>query len=164
MNTPVSTGQQPVSEVLQAHPPMLLLDDSYITEVTKRVKDAKRSVWICAYTWQWFKNSPEKELQQFNALVSRLARNGCDVRAIVHRTNDLALLRQNGIITRTMQDQRLMHTKAVVVDGHTLVLGSHNLTTRGTRENYECSLLIQHNHAVDRFVEYFDKMWHNYAK
>lgn len=164
MSTPVQTSNNAMVGSMQEHPPMLLLDDSFIGEVIKRVRGARRSIWICAYTWQWFTNSPEKDLQQFNAAVSRLAQNGCDVRAIVHRTNDREKLRQNGIITRTMPDQRLMHTKAVVIDGEILILGSHNLTTRGTKENYECSLLIQNTGAVDHFVEYFEKMWHNYAK
>lgn len=149
--------------VLPIDPPMLLLDDSYIHEVITRVRKAKRSIWIAAYTWQWFANSPEKDLQQFNTAVVQAARTGLDVRALLHRADEAKKISALGIKAKTLPTQRTMHTKAILIDGELLIIGSHNLTSRGTRANYECSLLIQHCTAVTGFSDYFERMWGNYA-
>ena len=57
-----------------------------------------------------------------------------------------------------------MHTKALLIDDDTLIIGSHNLTERGTAENYEISVVVRDLEACMLFSEYFDKMWQNYGE
>lgn len=152
----------PVNEA-DRQQPVLLLDDAFIDYAIGVISRAKRSIDICAYSWGWYENSPEKKIQQFNHLLSRKARTGVRVRAILHQSTEATAISRHGIDTRTLPTERIMHTKAILSDGRELILGSHNLTERGTRQNYECSIYLLDHEPVYLFREYFDRVWENYA-
>lgn len=142
----------------------LLLDGEFIGKATEMVRNARKSVWICAYTWRWYENAPEKDIQRFNYEVARKAKARRDVRGLMHMRSEAMRLRDYGLQTKVLPTDRTMHTKAILVDGERLILGSHNLTERGTAENYEASLLITECQAVTLFENYFERMWNNYAE
>jgi len=153
--------QKPIS--LQTYETELLFDSAFITKAAECVKAAKRRVYICAYAWRWYENSPEKSIQKFNYEIARRSLLGLDIRAILNQRTQASYLQQYGISTRTFPTDRAMHTKAILVDDDTLLIGSHNLTDRGTDENYEISVLVQDPQACMLFAEYFEKMWQNYG-
>lgn len=145
-------------------PVELLYDSAFITKAAECVREAKKRVYICAYAWRWYENAPEKDIQKFNYEIARRSMLGLDIRAILNQKTQALYLRQYGIATRTYPTQRAMHTKAILIDDRTLIIGSHNLTERGTAENYEISVLVREPDACLLFAEYFDKMWANYAE
>ncbi len=142
----------------------LLMDGSFIEKAAECVRHAKKQIFICAYAWRWYENSPEKAIQKFNYEIARRSLQGLDIRAILDQRSQAQYLSQYGIKTKSYPTDRAMHTKAMLVDEETLILGSHNLTDRGTAENYELSLLTQDPQACLLFSEYFEIMWRNYAE
>lgn len=142
----------------------LLYDSAFITKAAECVKHAKRRVYICAYAWRWYENSPEKSIQKFNYEIARRSKLGLDVRAILNQKTQADYLKQYGISTKSYPTDRAMHTKALLVDDDCLIIGSHNLTERGTAENYEVSVLVREPQACMLFAEYFEKMWQNYGE
>lgn len=144
--------------------PTLLLDGTFISAAADLVSKARKSVDICAYTWRWYENTPEKNIQQFNYNVARLIKKGVRVRALMHKKTEALYLRSYGINTKILPTERVMHTKAILIDDEVLILGSHNLTERGTSENYEASVLVRECQAVTLFQEYYDRMWRNFAE
>lgn len=145
-------------------PVVLLQDSAFITKAAECVRTAKRRIYICAYAWRWYENSPEKDIQKFNYEIARRSLQGLDIRAILDQKTQASYLRGYGINTRSYPTDRAMHTKAILVDDEILILGSHNLTERGTAENYELSVMINDRQACILFAEYFEKMWQNYAE
>lgn len=141
----------------------LLQDSAFITKAAECVRLAQKRILICAYTWRWYENSPEKDIQKFNYEIARRSLNGLDIRAILNMKTQAEYLKQYGINTRTLPTDRTLHTKAILVDDSTLIIGSHNLTERGTADNFELSTLVNDASVALLFADYFEKMWQNYA-
>jgi phosphatidylserine/phosphatidylglycerophosphate/cardiolipin synthase-like enzyme len=55
------------------------------------------------------------------------------------------------------------HTKGMVVDNHTVMLGSQNLTGGGTGPNRDASLIIRNARANAYFAEIFLHDWTQYG-
>lgn len=144
-------------------PAWLLLDEAFMPKVLEFLKDAKKRVWICAYTWRWYAHAPEKNIQKFNNLMVRLSSSGLDIRAIVDNAEQAKSLAALGISTKYLPTKKVLHTKAILIDDKTLILGSHNLTERGTAENFEASIALQNPDICLEFEYYFERFWNNFA-
>lgn len=149
---------------LSAHEPVELLQDSaFISKAAECVRHAKKSILICAYAWRWYENAPEKDIQKFNYEVARRAMTGLDIRAILDQKTQAEYLKQYNIKTKVFPTDKSMHIKAILIDERTLIIGSHNLTERGTAQNFEVSVLVEQPDVCLAFLDYFDRMWRNYA-
>lgn len=151
------------TEVLAEQPVTLLQDGAFITKALEGVKTAKKSVYICAYDWRWYGNAPTLDIQQFNHELVKKIKSGLDCRAILDKETQADYIKQYGIKCKTYPTDRSMHTKAVLIDEKYLIIGSHNLTKRGTGTNYEVSLLVDDPSVCLAFLDYFNQMWRNYA-
>lgn len=137
----------------------LILDRDFAGKAAEFVKDAKSEIRIFAYAWRWYENEPELDIQKFNIEVLKATRRGVKVRAIVDTFAIFKEMRAHGIECRFLEPVRTVHTKAIMIDDKTLVLGSHNLTKRATSVNIEMSVAIQDYATTDQFRLYFDTMW-----
>ena len=137
----------------------LILDRDFAGKAAEFVKDAKSEIRIFAYAWRWYENEPELDIQKFNIEVLKATRRGVKVRAIVDTFAIFKELSAQGIDCRFLEPVRTVHTKAIMIDDKTLVLGSHNLTKRATSGNLEMSVAIQDYATTDQFILYFDTMW-----
>lgn len=137
----------------------LILDNSYTGKAAEFVRDAQTEIRLCAYAWRWYDTEPELGIQKLNIELLRAQLRGVQVRCLVdteHMTKTFATL---GFNVRSVVNTRMLHTKAIVVDQKTLIVGSHNLTKRANTDNYECSVAVQEPEAVLQFIDYFDRMW-----
>lgn len=141
----------------------LLINEAYIKKAQECVKNARSSIDIMAYTWNWYPNNIEKPIQQFNATIVQKVNDNVRVRAITNGKNQRDSLCELGIKARTYPSNLTMHTKAILIDEKLLLLGSHNLTDRGTAENHEISVLIDEPDVTLQFMEYFNNLWLNYG-
>ena len=137
----------------------LILDRDFAGKAAEFVKDAKSEIRIFAYAWRWYENEPELDIQKFNIEVLKATRRGVKVRAIVDTFAIFKEMSARGIDCRYLEPVRTVHTKAIMIDDKTLVLGSHNLTKRATSGNIEMSVAIQDYSTIDQFRRYFDIMW-----
>lgn len=147
-----------------AAPTNLLINSSYIGKTLEFVKSAKSRIWIYAYTWRWYGHSPEIPMQQLNMAILAASKRGVDVKAITYFSDQQALLKSLGLNVRTLNSLQTMHAKAVAIDSKTLILGSHNLTKKGTEDNLEVSLATQELEPVLQFERYFQGVWDNLTK
>lgn len=141
----------------------LLLDQQFIGRVAGAIKGAQKRIWICAYTWRWYANAPEKDIQQFNYQVIKAVKRGVQVRVIMHNRAQADILNRLGIESHRLRTKKTMHTKAILVDDRILIMGSHNLTEKGTAENFESSLLTFELEPILQFENYFLRMWENFS-
>lgn len=70
-----------------------------------------------------------------------------------------SLLEAAGIPVRTTPEGVTSHTKAVCVDGDTLLLGSSNWTHTSLTRNNEVNLLIEDAGLGRAFTAYFERLW-----
>lgn len=141
----------------------LLIREAFIDRATEYVKQAKKSILICAYDWRWYVNSPEKSIQKLNIELFKKSDSGVQVRAILDKADQAKILKSYKIDARILPDTMTMHTKAILIDEKVLILGSHNLTERGTAENHEISLHVRDPAVCLAFYDYFTALWQNYG-
>jgi len=140
-------------------PTQLILDGDFIGKAVEFIKDAKGEILLCAYAWRWYTNEPFIGIQMFNIELLKAHNRGVRVRCILNNQLMYAQFTAQGFQCRYVERGRVLHTKAIVVDHKTIVLGSHNLTKRATTDNYEASVAIQDFEVIAQFRKYFDTMW-----
>ena len=140
-------------------PVEIILDNNYANKARSFVLDATSEIRLCAYAWRWYDAEPALPIQQFNVELLRAALRGVQVRVLVDTEAMARKFKLLGFDVRAVQPTRMLHTKAIVIDRHTLILGSHNLTKRANTDNYEMSVALQDFEAVEQFINYFDRLW-----
>lgn len=155
--------KQPTSPFSIDRTTNLLHDDAFITKAAELVITAKQSIKICAYAWRWYENAPEKDIQKFNYQIAKRANSGLDIQAILNSKTEADYLKQYGIKTKTFPSDRVLHTKAILIDEKILIIGSHNLTERANTTNYEISVVVSEKSLCLDFLDYFNKMWRGYG-
>lgn len=145
-------------------PTELILDHGYCKKAIEFINDAEREIRVCAYAWRWYEESPEDPIQQFNVSLIRAIQRGVTVRVLCERIQEGVILKRYGINVRALNTKRTLHTKAILIDGSTLVIGSHNFTRRAHQDNFEASLATQALEPCLQFETYFDALWNAHGK
>ncbi len=68
-------------------------------------------------------------------------------------------LSDNGVAVRRSRSGDTVHGKVLIIDSKYLILGSHNLTTRGLMDNYEASCFIHSKNFCKSYLSWFDWLW-----
>lgn len=109
---------------------------------------------------------PSPEFEEMMKLLIRYSNDpNLDVRIIFRNIGPvrkkLESLKAAGFNMRRIRMQAGCHTKGIIVDSGTILLGSHNFTNQGIQVNRDASLLIQH----DGIAKYFEKVFlHDWEK
>lgn len=140
-------------------PVELILDRAFTAKAQSFIDDAEREVRLCAYAWRWYANEPQIDIQKFNVSLLRAVQRGVRIKCLVNNFSMYSYFTSLGFTCRFVDRTRMLHTKAIVIDTKTLILGSHNLTKRANTDNFEASVAIQDYEVVQQFSTYFDKMW-----
>jgi phosphatidylserine/phosphatidylglycerophosphate/cardiolipin synthase-like enzyme len=141
----------------------LLLDDEFISFAAGSASSARSRIWVMAYAWRWYENEPQIAIQKFNVAMLSAAKQGIDVRILIDQYTQAKMLQSLGFKARILPTQRAAHGKVILIDSDYIIVGSHNLTKRGTQQNYEASVVNNTADAVDKWVTYFERMWDNYS-
>lgn len=137
----------------------VIVGGQYCEKVIPLIKNAKSTILICAYAWRWYENQPERSIQKFNYEIVKAINRGVTVRAILEVRSTAQILRDIGVIAKSVDTNQVMHIKAITIDDINLVIGSHNLTKRGTAENYEASVILNDASTALTFKDYFESIW-----
>jgi phosphatidylserine/phosphatidylglycerophosphate/cardiolipin synthase-like enzyme len=91
-----------------------------------------------------------------------------DVRIIIRdigpMRKKLESIQAAGIDMRRVRVQRGCHTKGIVIDGSTVLLGSHNWTNEGVEANRDASLLIRNRRIAQYYQRVFLHDWERLAR
>ncbi|MFH1520433.1 MAG: phospholipase D family protein, partial [Candidatus Micrarchaeota archaeon] len=121
-------------------------------------------------------NSAEKSIEiQMYVFTSRDAvealerakQRGVQIRIIIERdiisgqnSEIYNELNSKNIQTRyASQTYALTHSKIIIVDGKTVLVGSHNLSNSALYKNREASVIIYDRVIVNKFIAVFEKDW-----
>lgn len=136
-----------------------IIGSDYPKKVIPLIDDARRDIEIVVYDWRWYANKPNHPTQQFNLALVRAANRGVQVRAVCNRKKIVPQLQEVGIKARGLRDERVVHTKLMIIDESTLVIGSHNFTQNAFSRNIETSVIVDIPEDVDRFANFFRRLY-----
>lgn len=118
----------------------LVIGKAYYKEAYALIEGATKSIDVLMYEWKWYENDPSSYVQRLNQAIVRAVRRGVQVRALVNEGTQAERLRVLGINARTNFASVVMHTKALIVDGERVLVGSHNFTEKAMTSNIETSV------------------------
>ena len=148
----------------------VLFGAELLTEVVKQIRVAENSVAVVMFEWSWYPGQHTGSVQDINRELCIRARNGTDVRVLLHnesigralhRINRVTAghLKQNGAKVKWGNTGVPLHAKVWIFDQARVVLGSHNISVRATRTNQEVSVVIDVRDEVSRVVDWFEGLW-----
>lgn len=137
----------------------LLINGRYTQKLLHQIALAKTSIDVIMYEWRWYKNDTTSDISLINQALLQALRRGVKVRGIVNSAGQMEQLKAIGFDVRTNERGTLMHSKAIVFDRSTIVIGSHNLTNNAMRSNIESSVVINNDFIAEQFSNYFQSVW-----
>jgi len=136
-----------------------LIGADYPKIVIPLINNAKKNIDMVFYDWRWYENQPSHVVQQFNSALVRAVRRGVIIRAVLNLPELIPLLNSVGIKARVMREKRTLHSKMILIDEATLVIGSHNITRNAFSSNIESSVIVQIPQDQERFSQFFNNLY-----
>jgi len=143
---------------------------AFIGELIKTINQAKYSIDIAQYQWNFYSGKPGSKIQELNRTVMAKARGGVKVRVLLNKEGRGAhltainmsasrYLGEAGVTCKFGRTFPINHSKLWMFDHDVVILGSHNLSTRSVTVNNEASVLIKSRPVAVEFKRYFDILW-----
>lgn len=136
-----------------------IIGAEYPDKVIPLIASATKNIDIISYDWRWYANQPSHPVQRVNIALVNAAKRGVIVRAVLNSGDLIKQLNDNGIKARTLKDSRTLHSKIVLIDNATLVIGSHNITRNAFAHNVEASIAVTLPAELSRFSEFFTNLY-----
>ncbi len=132
-------------------------EDEIDTRLVKLVNDAGESVHVLAYSFT---------LNRLADALIKADAGGVAVQGVFDEESsrenkgaDFFQLQKAGLDVRLDGDPGLMHIKAIIVDGETVVFGSYNFTASAENRNDENVLIITNPAFAGEFEEAFERIY-----
>jgi hypothetical protein len=145
----------------------LLTPDNYAENALKLIKSATRSVWF-QNQYINFRGTND-DFAEFRLLVGALKDkidNKLDVRIICRdmmKQESLDGLIALGFPKQVFRFQPACHNKTIIVDGKTVMFGSHNWSNEGVRSNRDASLIFDDPEIAAYLAQIYDYDWNTLA-
>jgi hypothetical protein len=147
----------------------LLTPDNYRQHVLDLINSAHNEILFQNQSFSIL--AADKNDQRYAALFDALLakqKAGLEVRIIVRGEFDAEKtvegLKRHGFDTNRIRLQDRCHTKGIVVDRKTVMIGSHNWTNQGTLVNRDASLIFFDKEIAQYFAQAFLFDWEKLAR
>jgi len=137
----------------------LIIGKEFPEKVIPLIEQAKKSIFIIVYDWRWYPDQIGSTIQKFNNAIIIASRKNKKVKVITNRPYVNEILPQLNIRIKKPHSKRALHTKLMIIDGKTAILGSHNYTMNAFTINHEVSVILQDEQIVNRLSLYFENLW-----
>lgn len=148
----------------------LLIDEEFLPEAIRLVKEAKRSISISTFKLEISTRPGGRQLLKFFELLFEKRRAGIIIKMLINGegrrrsspwTNVMAacFVLKNGIEIKSLKNGRCCHAKLLIVDDSAAIIGSHNLSVKSCHANFEVSYLTTDTTEILRLQSVFDKNW-----
>jgi phosphatidylserine/phosphatidylglycerophosphate/cardiolipin synthase-like enzyme len=136
-----------------------IIGKEFPEKVIPLIESAKTSIDIVIFDWRWYPNDPGASVQLFNQAIVRAVRRGVLVRAVCNYYFLTTILKKVGVVARKINTKNLMHSKLIIFDKKTVVIGSHNYTQNAFQMNCEASVILDDEKCVAGFFSFFNDLW-----
>lgn len=147
-----------------------LSGQTFIKKLVECVANAKYSIDIIQYQWNFYPGKPKSQVQKLNRTVIDKAKGGTKLRVLLAKEG-----RDQHLTTINLQAKKyleeagakvkfgrtipIVHSKSWLIDDDMVLLGSHNLSNRSVTVNVETSVLIKSRAVTREFKRYFGLIW-----
>jgi len=150
----------------------LLIDEQFLQAAASLISNARKSICITTFKAELTSRPRGRVLLKLFEQVFEKSRSGVDVRFILNRvqkrgavpvSNLYAMqeIPKHGVKLRCLRDGRVCHAKILIVDDAAAIIGSHNLSVKSCRNNFEVSYEIRNRYIVELLQKVFDRVWDN---
>ena len=148
----------------------LLFDEKFVAAAVALIKAAKKEVFVIAYLMaDPGKKKPGREELLYRE-VFKVIKRGVGCRVIINYARpESKMVKQNVGAVRYMTERgakckavsrnRTVHAKMIIIDGVSLIMGSHNWTARAMERNIEASIQVGDKEVVKVAREKFMELW-----
>jgi phosphatidylserine/phosphatidylglycerophosphate/cardiolipin synthase-like enzyme len=157
----------------QVHPPQkftgrftiqpLLTPDNYLEHLTKLVQGAQNSLRIQNQYIKLPARGGDEFIGFLELLRDKAKQFKTNFRVIVRNLpgvqEQLEALEHFGFDMNQFKRQTNTHTKGVIVDDQTVLVGSHNWSNQGVLENRDASLIVYDRKVAQFYATLFDHDW-----
>jgi len=137
---------------------ILLIGSEYSDAIVRLINAANSTIDILMFDWRVYFADVSSPVSLINQAICSAVKRGVRVRAVLNSQIAQKMLVKNGIDARTLSSKKLLHCKAVVLDGKIAVVGSHNLTSNAMESNFELSAVIHDGDFCKNFSVFFEKL------
>jgi len=144
----------------------LLTPDNYVENTLNLIDSAQKSVWF-QNQYITFRGNGE-DFNEFKLLVMALKKKlrACDVRIICRdmmKQESVDVLVALGFPRDVMRFQPACHNKTIIIDGETVMFGSHNWSNEGVKTNRDASLIFYDEEIAKYLAQVYDYDWRRLA-
>jgi len=145
----------------------LLTPDNYAENALKLIRSAEKSVWFQNQYINY--RGTGEDFAEFTQLVEALKDQidkGREVRIICRdlmQQESLDVLVALGFPREVFRFQPACHNKTIIVDGKTVMFGSHNWSNEGVKTNRDASLIFHDEEIAAYLAEVYDYDWSRLA-
>lgn len=146
----------------------VLADGDYFPALLQSISEARQHIAIAMFLFKIGDTPDNRPTQLARALIDAhhrgvridvlLEKSGYDEEVTQENEKVAQLLRKNRITVRFDTPETTTHAKVVVIDGHLVFVGSHNLTQAALKHNHELSLLIDDTALAREISDYLNRI------
>lgn len=150
------------------HDLTVLADEQFIKAAIEAIERAKRTIDIATFKAEISHTPRGRILMQFWEQLAAKQDEGVSVRILLNETapasytpasNRYAFrwFKDQGFDLKRLSGNRCCHAKMLIVDDARAIIGSHNLSIRSCRNNFEMSIQIDARGVISRLRDEFNK-------
>ena len=143
---------------------------TFVLKLIELINQVKYSLDVIQYQWNFYSNKPKSLIQQLNRSVLAQAQSNKKIRVLLNKEGRgqhlmainmkaAMFLREAGIIVKFGRTFPITHAKLWIFDDDSVILGSHNLSSRAVTVNNEVSALIKSRPVAVECKRYFNSLW-----
>jgi phosphatidylserine/phosphatidylglycerophosphate/cardiolipin synthase-like enzyme len=148
---------------------MVLHDQEFLPQAISLIDSSKRRIDIATFKAEITSRPRGARLRQFFELLYKKNSQGIEVNFLLNwntqrraapRTNQYVIqeLNKNKINVRILPLNRCCHAKIILVDQDKAIVGSHNLSVRSCRNNFEVSWIVEEPVALARLQAIYNQV------
>jgi len=151
-----------------------LINDQYSSAALNEFSNAKQEIDIVMYEMKFY--ATNNSVRQIEDILVSKSKQGVAVNVILEQgewqkqTTELTkenrksadYLEANGVKVKFDSLKTTTHDKLVIIDGETVILGSHNWGYSALQKNNEASVLIRSRDISGYYKNYFDNLWNQF--
>lgn len=141
-----------------------LFNKNFCPAVVEQIDGAFFSIDICIYDWRTYPSSYGPTVTRFNDAIKRAVDRGVEVRVVLNSVREAARLHLLGCRVFMFTDSRTLHTKLMIIDRSTVIVGSHNYSESAFSTNEEVSIMLQYDTEATDFTTYFERLVARFSK
>jgi len=137
----------------------VIIGKEFADKVIPLIRKTQKTIDIIVYDWRWHPDQIGSKIQRFNNELVMCRRKNNRIRVITDSPHLLTILKNVNFEVKKNISKRKLHTKLMIIDSKTVILGSHNYTMNAFTINYEVSVIVEDEKAVARLKLYFENLW-----